>query len=106
MGAGDEPAAVVARLADPHVAIISMTITESGYVEGGRAFEVLAAALDARRRSGGGPVTVVSCDNLPGNGAAARRCTLAAAESLGGDLAAWVDGECAFGARRRDHRSR
>ena len=93
---GDEPAAVVERLADPDVAIMSMTITESGYVEGGRAFELLAAALDARRRFGVGPVTVVSCDNLPGNGAAARRCTLAAAESLGYDLAAWVDGESAF----------
>jgi mannitol 2-dehydrogenase len=89
-------APAVARLADPDVAIVSMTITESGYVEGGRAFDLLAAALDVRRRSGAGPVTVVSCDNLPGNGAAARRCTLAAAESLDGDLAIWVDGECAF----------
>ncbi|MGH9135779.1 MAG: mannitol dehydrogenase family protein, partial [Acidimicrobiales bacterium] len=91
-----DPASVIARLADPEVAIVSMTITESGYEEGGRAFALLAAALDARRRSDAGPVTVVSCDNLPGNGAAARRCTLAAAELLGAETAAWVDGECSF----------
>jgi mannitol 2-dehydrogenase len=93
---GVDPGPVIDRLADADVAIVSMTITESGYQEGGRAFTLLAEALDRRRRSGAGPVSVVSCDNLPGNGAAARRCTLAAAEQLGAQTAAWIDGECTF----------
>ena len=39
----------------------------------------IAAALERRRDAGTPPLTILSCDNLPGNGDAARPATLAAA---------------------------
>ncbi len=92
------PQESIDRLADPGVAIVSMTITEAGYAldgPGAPTFELLAAALDVRRRSGA-PVTVLSCDNLPGNGAAARRATLAAAARVDAALATWIEEHCSF----------
>ena len=70
-------------LAQPDVAIISLTITEAGYVEGAATFDVLARALAVRHARGLGPVTLMSCDNVPGNGDATRRATLAAAAAHG-----------------------
>jgi mannitol 2-dehydrogenase len=52
--------------------------------------------LDHRRRTTGAPVTVMSCDNLPGNGHAARVATLHAARRISPDLAAWVESTCSF----------
>ncbi|MEU0090050.1 hypothetical protein [Kribbella sp. NPDC006257] len=42
-------------------------------------FPLLAAALERRRRLGIAPFTVLSCDNLPRNGSAARTALVAAA---------------------------
>jgi mannitol 2-dehydrogenase len=94
----DDPAAVAARIADPGVAILSMTVTESGYsLEGPNAtFDLIAGGLDRRRRERGGPLTIMSCDNLPGNGAAARAATMAACDARGDGLARWVEASCAF----------
>ena len=63
------------RIADPEVAILSMTITEGGYSleEPNPTIEAIASGLDARRVAGGTPLTILSCDNLPGNGRVARR---------------------------------
>ncbi len=94
----------VATLADPEAAIISLTITEAGYVdpESGTAtvFDMLAEALDARRVAGN-PVTVLSCDNLPGNGDVAKAATLRATERFDADhpdagLSEWVTEACTF----------
>jgi fructuronate reductase len=52
----------------------------------------LAAGFAARRAAGSGPVTLVSCDNLPGNGAAAARVTLDFAAAADRDLADWIAG--------------
>jgi mannitol 2-dehydrogenase len=91
-------------VADPGVAVLSLTITEAGYGdddEGARpaaptTFDVIAGGLDRRRELDRPPLTIVSCDNLPRNGDAARRATLAAARRRSAALAAWTDRHCAF----------
>ena len=50
-------------------------------------FDLLARALEQRRRAGSPPVTILSCDNLPGNGDAARRALLGAADAVAAGLA-------------------
>jgi mannitol 2-dehydrogenase len=96
---GDDDA-VTELIATPSTAILSLTITEAGYgepVEGRpTAFDRIAAALAVRRAREGGPLTILSCDNLPGNGAVARRAAVSAAERLGGDLGDWVQERCTF----------
>ena len=51
-----------------------MTITEGGYslAKPNPTIEAIATGLDARRAAGGAPLTILSCDNLPGNGNVAR----------------------------------
>ena len=92
-------------VAAPTTAILSMTITEAGYAEptpqqiasgAGATFDRLATALAARRERGGGPLTILSCDNLPGNGDAARHATLAATERADPALTAWTRDNCTF----------
>jgi mannitol 2-dehydrogenase len=100
--AHEQPADAVDLAADPAVAIVSLTITEAGYGDGGgtssmpTTFDVIAMSLERRRQQGHGPVTIVSCDNLPGNGDAARRSTLVAAHRRDAALADWADRHCAF----------
>ncbi len=92
---GPDTAALVSYLADPAVVLVTLTVTEAGYLRGpdGRldhqAPDVLAdadavrrgddsalrstpgrlvAGLLARRAAGGGPLAIVPCDNLPENG--------------------------------------
>jgi fructuronate reductase len=60
--APSQPDEVIARIADPAVHVVTLTITEAGYP--GPAIDLLARALDAREA----PLTVLSCDNLPRNG--------------------------------------
>ncbi|MFG1834264.1 mannitol dehydrogenase family protein [Micromonospora chersina] len=113
-GAGD-PAAVVDRIADPAVRLVTLTVTEKGYRRDGtgrldRSDPEIAADLTGRpprtvvgqlvrglqRRSAGaaGPVTVLSCDNLVGNGEVLRELVhdfldaLPAAEAS--PLADWI----------------
>ena len=118
--APDDPDAVLRQLTDPNVRIVSLTITEGGYVEdpwGGRkatadplvmaeiaddlaeprtAFGWIVAALRERRRRGIAPFTVLSCDNVPGNGAVARSSVEAVARLVDAELADWVSSEVAF----------
>ncbi len=111
-----------ALLAAPSTAIVTLTVTEAGYrllpdgtpdlddpataadlvaLADGRAVAPtttlgrLLAGLDARRRAGAGPLAVVPCDNLPGNGAIVRGALLALAERVDPDLAAWIGTEVA-----------
>jgi mannitol 2-dehydrogenase len=93
------PDATVEILAGPQVAIVSMTITEAGYGATERddtAFHLIAAALERRRDAGRPPLTILSCDNLPGNGDAARAATLAAARRRNSELAGWIETACTF----------
>ncbi len=95
----DDAAPAAERIASSTTAIVSLTVTESGYDDtprNRRTFDVIVDGLDRRRLAGGGGVTILSCDNLPGNGDAARRCLLAAATRRDRHLAAWVTAECTF----------
>jgi mannitol 2-dehydrogenase len=98
-------AAVADLIAAPATAILSLTVTESGYVEPSPAasaagerttFDRIAAALAVRRDRAAGPLTILSCDNLPANGEAARGATLAAAARVDAALPAWVQEHCTF----------
>jgi mannitol 2-dehydrogenase len=96
--------AVAELIASPATSIVSLTVTEAGYAEppaeqvaaGASTFDRLAGALAVRRERGAGPLTILSCDNLPGNGDAARRATLSAAARAGGAVATWVQESCTF----------
>lgn len=94
--APDDGEAVMERLTTPQTRIVSLTITEGGYGPGGGAARLLAQALDRRRQAELPPFTVLSCDNLQHNGAAARRITMEAAREIGPDLAAWVEERVTF----------
>ncbi|HMC44474.1 MAG TPA: mannitol dehydrogenase family protein, partial [Caballeronia sp.] len=106
-------------LADPHVRIVSLTVTEKGYCrdtktgdvdlshpgiahdlahpgEPGTVPGILVAALKTRRDAGIAPFTVLSCDNLSHNGAALRQVVCSHARALDEALATWVDREVAF----------
>lgn len=117
--APDDPEAVLARMAAPETRLVSMTITEGGYnqdaatgsyrldapltrvelAEPSRprsAFGFIVEALRRRRDAGIAPFTVLSCDNLRGNGAVARRAVLAHAAALDADLARWIEAHATF----------
>ena len=93
------PGETVELLADPTLAIVSMTVTEAGYatdVAPNSTFDLLARSLAERRRTGRPPVTILSCDNLPGNGDAARRVLLGAADAVETGLAGWIEEHCSL----------
>lgn len=117
--APDDPRAAVERLADPATRIVSLTITEGGYnvhhvtkefdlddagVQADLAdpeaprtvFGLVCQALRLRRERGIAPFTVMSCDNIQGNGHVARRSFTAYARALDADLADWMDTSVAF----------
>jgi mannitol 2-dehydrogenase len=94
----DDPKAFAAQIADPGIEILSLTITESGYSLETRnpTIEAIVDGLDRRRAAGGAPLTILSCDNLPGNGSVARNAVMAVCEGRNNSLARWVDGACTF----------
>ena len=112
--APESPGRVIDAIADPAVPLVTLTVTEKGYhldgegrlrvAEGPVAIDLerlaagtaptttiglLVAAL-ARRAASGAPVTLLSCDNLSGNGEKLARalvdCARAASLDLGGFL--------------------
>ena len=103
-GGRDGAATAVAALVDPRTLLVTLTVTAPVYaapaVRGPAVppspFDLLARALGARRRQGHPPFTVLSCDNLPSNGDAARRCVVEAAEALEPGLARWIARHVAF----------
>jgi mannitol 2-dehydrogenase len=121
--APDDPSAVLDRLADDATRIVSLTITEGGYgvddVTGAftprdettladladgapwttaprSVLGFLTAGLRARKAAGRAPFTVMSCDNIQGNGAAARAAVRGFAERKEPELAAWIADTVAF----------
>ncbi len=111
--APDDPEAVLEAMADPGTRIVSLTITEGGYLVNQvtgefdakddsiqddlkgdapptTAFGFIVEALRMRRKAGVDPFTVMSCDNLPGNGDTARTMITAFARLKDPDLADWM----------------
>lgn len=112
----EDPERVLARMAAADTRVISLTVTEKGYggdPASGRLSDtdadlthdlaagpataprstlgLLARALARRRKGGTGPVTLLSCDNLSGNGDGLRRLLLAFLDATDQrDLAAWM----------------
>jgi mannitol 2-dehydrogenase len=99
--APDDPEAVVELLAAPSTRIISLTITEGGYNidalgDGVSVFGLVADALARRRERGVGSPTIVSCDNIEGNGDVARQAFTAYAERTHPGLGDWMSANTRF----------
>lgn len=111
--APDDPEAVVATLASPDTRIVSLTVTEGGYnfsattgefdetnpaiiadlavgAVPATTFGLVIAALQRRRAQGIPSFTVLSCDNIQGNGDIARQTFTRFAELKDPGLAAWM----------------
>jgi mannitol 2-dehydrogenase len=111
-------AALIRAMSDPAIRIVSLTVTEGGYfvdAKGGfdatlpdiahdaakpaaprTAFGAILAALKARRAAGHAPFTVMSCDNLPGNGHVTHATVTGLARLSDPAFAEWVDAYVAF----------
>jgi fructuronate reductase len=117
--APENPAALIALMAAPATRIVSLTITEKGYCHDPAtgalresdpdvahdlsnlsaprtALGFIVAAARARRDAGVGPLTILSCDNLPNNGATVRKLALAFASRVDPALAGWMAEAFAF----------
>jgi mannitol 2-dehydrogenase len=105
--APDDPEAVIEKLADPATRIVSLTITEGGYdldvvqdlepeAVANTVFGLVTAALARRRERGHAPFTVMSCDNLEGNGRLARQAFTTFARSRDAELGDWIEREVSF----------
>ena len=116
-----EPAdadAIVARMAQPDIRIVSLTITEGGYfldssdrfdpshpaiqADGTNpehpktVFGMILAGLRARSRAGHPPFTVMSCDNIPHNGTVTKNALVGLAKLSDPDFADWIASNVAF----------
>lgn len=109
----ENPEAVIAKIADKNIRLITLTITEGGYnIEKATGefmlddenikhdlqhpqspkttFGFIAEGLRRRKAAGNGPVTILSCDNLQHNGNTARKVFTSFIEAQDAELAAWV----------------
>ncbi|MCZ2822696.1 mannitol dehydrogenase family protein [Modestobacter sp. VKM Ac-2977] len=120
---GTDHGAWLRYLADPQVAVLTVTVTEAGYVrraDGGPDLDHpdlradlaalrtavtepvrtaparLLAGLLARRDAGAGPLTVVPCDNLPDNGRVTGRVVRDLAAEVDPSLLPWLDRTVSF----------
>ena len=107
------------RLADPAIRIVSLTITEGGYyidpatqrfsashpdiaadaanpAAPRTVFGLILAGLARRRAAGTAPFTVMSCDNIPGNGHVTANAVAGLAGLSDPALADWVRASVAF----------
>ena len=110
---------IIAQLADPAIRIVSLTVTEGGYYidpatqrfdpdhpeiaadaqhpdSPKTVFGLILAGLRRRREAGIIPFTVMSCDNIPGNGHVTQNAVAGLAQEIDPALAAWVRASVAF----------
>lgn len=113
------PEAILAKIADKAIRIITLTITEGGYnIEKATgkfmldneqirfdlehpatprtAFGFIAEGLRLRKAVGSGPVTILSCDNLQHNGSTARKAFMSFVKAQDAELAAWMEDNVTF----------
>ena len=102
---------LMSTIANPHIHIVTLTVTEKGYCHTGGKLDiqhpdvaqdlsadtrklslpgVLAMGLDARRRAGCGPITLISCDNLNANGRVLSNVVTEFAARYNSDLENWI----------------
>jgi fructuronate reductase len=77
----------------PEIAVVTLTVTEAGYLPSSFAMRDLADGLDERRMTGGGPIAVVPCDNVPSNGTVVHDALLSIAND---QLAKWIADNVSF----------
>ena len=117
--AAPDYAGIIAMLEKPAIRIVSMTITEGGYfidpatglfdpghpaIKADAAdpehpktvFGLIIAGLKARRAAGLAPFTVMSCDNIPGNGEVTEAAITGLAKLSDPALAHWIEEHVAF----------
>jgi mannitol 2-dehydrogenase len=98
--APDDPEAVVELIAAPSTRIVSLTITEGGYAidDAGpdSVFELVTAALARRQERGLPSPTIVSCDNIEGNGDVARKAFTDYAQRTRPELVEWMNANTLF----------
>jgi len=117
--APDDPEAVIEKMAAESTRIVSLTVTEGGYnihdatgefdvanpdvlhdlnphAVPRTTFGLITEALWRRRKHGLAPFTVMSCDNLQGNGHLAKRAFTAFARLRDPELGDWVEREVGF----------
>ncbi|AWD21410.1 mannitol dehydrogenase family protein [Fuscovulum blasticum] len=113
----DDNAALIGAMTRPEIRIVSLTVTEGGYFINPAtgtfdpadpaivadapnphrtAFGAIVAALKARRAMEIPPFTVMSCDNLPGNGHVTRAAVCGLARLSDSALADWIEANVAF----------
>ncbi len=116
---------LIETLADPRIRIVSLTVTEKGYCHDPAtdtldpahpdivhdlthpdapisAPGLIVRAIELRKAAGVAPFSVMSCDNLPANGATVRRVVVALAALRSADLAAYIEAKVAFPASMVD----
>ena len=114
-----DPVSFIEQMAQPEIRIVTLTITEKGYCvhqvtgefdpdhpdivhdlahpdEPVSGIGYLVAGLDLRRQRGVDPFTVLSCDNLQGNGDVTRKMVLEFAGRLDPELRDWIAECCTF----------
>ncbi len=110
-------ATLIAAMSDPAIRIVSLTVTEGGYFidamtgafdprhpeivadatdPKATAFGAIIAALRRRKAAGVPAFTVMSCDNLPGNGAVTRNAVVGLARMSDPVFADWIAANVAF----------
>jgi mannitol 2-dehydrogenase len=117
--APDDPDAVIEKMADPATRVVSLTVTEGGYnfhpVTGkfdaenpavqadlapgavpATTFGLITEALVRRRERGIEPFTIMSCDNIQGNGHMAQEVFSAFARLRDPVLGDWVESNVRF----------
>jgi fructuronate reductase len=117
--APEDPTAVIDAMADPGTRIVSLTVTEKGYVldpATGRlqqqhpdirhdlehpnaprtAVGFIVRALERRRAAGLAPFTVLCCDNLPSNGRVLAGLVSDFSALRDDGLATWIETHAAF----------
>ncbi|AMD87347.1 mannitol dehydrogenase [Actinomyces radicidentis] len=117
--APEDRAGVLDVMTAPSTRIVSLTVTEGGYNtddatgefrtdapgavhdaanphEPETSFGYIVEALRLRREAGTVPFTVMSCDNLPGNGKVAHQAVVSQARLSDPELADWIDANVSF----------
>lgn len=105
--AADDGQAVIDAIAAPTTHIVSFTVTEKGYLRrpdgsldlaaakgASSLYRFVGAGLAARKAAGLGGLTLLSCDNLAGNGAVLRRLMREYLAACHPGLSAWFDTNC------------